>query len=60
MTKDNTTHSRTYNVTIEHDPCTTTTNEQRAMLLFSISTMNTMYEASVADSCVDRKEYVTR
>ena len=53
-------HTYTYNVTIEHDPCTTTTSEQRAMLLFSIDTMNTMYEATVGAYCVDHKEYVTR
>ena len=60
MTKDTTKHTRTYNVTIEHDPCTTTTNEQRAMCLFSIELMNTSYEASVADHVRDDKEYVTR
>ena len=61
MTKDTTTkHTYTYNVTITHDPCTTTTSEQRAMCLFSIEAMNTTYEASVREHCTDHKEYVTR
>lgn len=59
-TKHNNTHTTTYNVTIHHDPTTPTTQEMERMLCFSISTMNTMYCATVADACVDHKEYVTR
>ena len=60
MTKDTTKHIRTYNITIDHAPCTTTTSEQERMMCFSIELMNTLYEATVADVCVDHKEYVTR
>ena len=48
-------HTYTYNVTITHDPCTTTTSEQRALTLFSIEGMNTMYEATVGDHCAKMK-----
>ena len=61
MTKDTTTkHTCTYNVTIEHDPTTTTDHEQRAMMLFSIKKINETYEASVDAHTEKVKEYVTR
>ena len=45
-----------YNTTNTIDPCTTTTNEQDTMLLFSVSAMNSTYEASVGAHCAKLKE----